>query len=79
MKTYVTLDEALALVDEYRPVLPVETVTLMEAADRVAAEDVYATLNLPPFRRSPFDGYAFHACDIDAACEAQPVTLPILR
>ena len=44
---------------------PVETerVSLSEAAGRILAEDLIAADNIPPFDRSPFDGYAFRAAD----------------
>lgn len=50
---------------------PVETerVSLSEAAGRILAEDLIAADNIPPFDRSPFDGYAFRAAD---TAQAQP-------
>lgn len=36
-----------------------ETITAGEALDRVLAEDTYAAFPVPPFDKSPFDGYAF--------------------
>ena len=79
MKTRIPLEEAVETLEAFTPALSAETVPLAEACGRVAAEDVSAVMDLPPFRRSPFDGYAFHACDIAGATEERPVTLPILR
>ncbi len=46
------------------PVLPqTETVSLPEASDRVLAEDCFARLAVPPFDKSPFDGYACRGAD----------------
>ena len=60
---------------------PVETerVSLSEAAGRVLAEDLIAADNIPPFDRSPFDGYAFRAADTAQASPEHPVTLTILE
>lgn len=64
-----------------RHVQPVgtETVSLSEAARRVLAQDVTALENIPPFDRSPYDGYAFRAEDTAQASSCQPVTLRILE
>jgi molybdopterin molybdotransferase len=45
--------------------LPVETVTLADAAFRVMAEDLIATGNLPPFDYSAMDGYAIDSQKLD--------------
>lgn len=45
------------------------------AAFRVAAEDVAAQVDLPPFDNSAMDGYAVRASDVAAASAATPVTL----
>ena len=47
-----------------QPVAPVpETVPLSKALDRILAEDLKARLDLPPFNKSPFDGYAYRTVD----------------
>lgn len=50
-----------------RPVAETERVPLAEAIGRVAAEDVAATVPLPPFRRSAVDGYALRAAEATEA------------
>ena len=45
----------------------------------VLAEDVAAAENVPPFDRSPYDGYAFRAADTAGADRKHPVTLRILE
>lgn len=54
-----------------------ECVPLDDAAGRILAEALIAADNVPPFDRSPYDGYAFRACDIAGAGEGSPVTLRI--
>ena len=44
---------------------------------RVLAEDVVAAENVPPFDRSPYDGYAFRSADLAGASKERPVTLRI--
>jgi molybdopterin molybdotransferase len=57
----IPIAEARQLVlDSVRP-LPVETVSLADARDRVLAEDVRARSNVPPFASSAMDGYAIQA------------------
>ena len=58
-----TIDEALkAILD---PIAPLEAARepLAAAAGRVAAEDVPAAVDLPPFDRSAMDGYAVRSAD----------------
>ena len=51
---------------------------LPAAAGRILAETVTASRDVPPFDRSPYDGYAFQAADTAAADREHPVTLRIL-
>ena len=62
-----TIDEAVALIAERLPVtIGSENVALGEADGRIAAEDVYARNNLPPFANSAVDGYAVRHTDLAA-------------
>ncbi len=56
------------------PVGETETLDLLAANGRVTAEDVAATLNLPPFDASAMDGYALKA---DAFAQPGPWRLPV--
>lgn len=60
-------------------VAPVNTerIRLEDAAGRVLAEPIIARENVPPFDRSPYDGYAFRAEDTTGATREQPVRLKI--
>ena len=60
-----TVEEAVALIAERLPIVAgVETVPLMLADQRVAAEDVFAHSDLPPFANSAVDGYAVRHADL---------------
>ncbi|MCW4007757.1 MAG: molybdopterin-binding protein [Candidatus Bathyarchaeota archaeon] len=74
-----TFDEAKKVIDEQLKLKPLgaEEISLLEAYNRVLAEDVVATLDIPPFNRSTVDGYAVKAADTFGAEENQPVQLRI--
>lgn len=56
-----------------------ETVPLEAISGRILAQDVIAAENIPPFDRSPYDGYALRAADTISASRTCPVTLRILE
>ena len=55
-----------------------ESLNIEKATGRVLAEDVYADINQPPFPRSPLDGYAVCASDLQGACKEAPVELRVV-
>jgi len=72
----ILFSEALRLVTETAvPITRTERVTLAEADGRVAAADVVAALDVPPFDRAAMDGYAVRAADTAGATAATPVRL----
>src|SRR5438105_288136 len=69
-------DDALRLVIEAAiPIGRVERVALGDADGRVAARDVVAHLDVPPFDRAAMDGYAVLAEDTFGAGAQAPRTL----
>ena len=54
-----------------------ETIPLEAACGRIAASDLCARMDQPPFDRSPLDGYALHSADTAGASRETPVTLPV--
>ena len=60
-------------------VRPVETerAALADAPMRVLAEALVAKEDVPPFRRSPLDGYALRSIDTENASKENPVTLSV--
>ncbi len=56
-----------------------ETLPLAVCAGRVLARDLVAASDVPPFDRSPFDGYVLRAEDSLGASRETPVTLRILE
>lgn len=58
---------------------PVDTeeIPLSAAGGRILARDLTAAEDIPPFDRSPYDGYAFRAADTAEASREKPVTLTL--
>ena len=73
----IEVNEAVKLLCELPVTWKTEAVLLAEVQGRVLAEDVCARLSVPPFDRSPYDGYAFKGDDTTAATDERPVTLQI--
>jgi putative molybdopterin biosynthesis protein len=74
-----TLDEAQKIIHEYLSLnrLTIEEIPLIKALNRVLAQDMVATLDIPPFDRSTVDGYAVKAEDTFGAEESQPAKLKL--
>ena len=79
MREMISLEEAQNLT--LKLVEPLETaqVSLHIALNRVLAEDVYSDVNVPPFDRSPLDGYAVRAEDTSEARTNAPVLLEVIE
>ena len=69
------IEDALNIILERIPLLPVEEVALAEAAGRVIRADCASDLDLPPFDRSRMDGYAVRAADTLGASAGNPSRL----
>ncbi len=73
-----SVEEALARVLAAIPVLGSESVPLAAALDRVLAEPVVATRDLPPWDNSAMDGYALRVADTAGATADRPARLRLL-
>ncbi|PRO64220.1 gephyrin-like molybdotransferase Glp [Alkalicoccus urumqiensis] len=71
--------DAQRMMLEHAASLHTEWLPLEKAAGRVLAEDVTADAAVPPFDRSPYDGYAVRAEDTKGAGRDTPVHLQILE
>ena len=75
----IELEQAVeVLLAHTTPVAETERVPLLDAVGRVAAEDVRAGFDNPPFDRSPLDGYTFAAASTANASAENPVTLRVI-
>lgn len=75
---YLAVEDALRLVLAGFEPLADERVPILEALDRVLAEDVTARDSLPPFANSAMDGYALRAEDVRAAAVETPANLRVV-
>lgn len=79
-KPFISPEEALRRLMDAAAALPApaaEQVPLDEAVGRIAAENVCARFDQPPFDRSPLDGYALRSADLTGASAETPVRLPV--
>ena len=73
------LEEAVSrLKNALTPIKETELCPVADAAGRIAARDVYAPVNVPPFAKSAMDGYAVRAEDVSGAAEVAPVQLRVV-
>lgn len=75
----IRLREALVKISEHVSPVGVEEVPLDRAFGRVLAEDVRASVDVPPFDRAARDGYAVRASDTFRATPERPVRLRLSR
>ncbi|UWG98236.1 molybdopterin molybdotransferase MoeA [Dehalobacter sp. DCM] len=79
MKNNISLEEAQSLLFEYCNVVESTKLDLADTLESVLSEDIYSQENIPPFARSPYDGYVLRAEDTVEASPAKPVTLEVIE
>lgn len=74
-----TIEEAQELLtDRIRPITDTEYVSIADADGRVAAEDIYAVIDVPSWPRSAMDGYAVRSDEVKEASEDAPAILRVI-
>lgn len=63
MKSFISLEEAVYILDKNIKQLSIEEVSLIDGIKRVLAEDIHSKIDNPPFDKSAMDGYAIIAED----------------
>lgn len=63
MKSFISLEEAINILNDNVEHLDVEEVNLIDGINRVLATNIYSTIDNPPFDKSAMDGYAVIAED----------------
>ncbi len=76
-KSTITWQEAQALLCGSTGPSAVSMCRLDDSLNHVLAEDLYAPMNQPPFRRSAMDGYALRRGDLEGASHEAPVSLEV--
>ena len=75
----VEFNKARSILTDHIKVIDTEILNIKDLYGRVLAEDITATENVPPYARSPYDGYAFMASDTCWVSEDRPVTLKVIE
>jgi molybdopterin molybdotransferase len=58
VKSFISLEEAIEILNNNVNNLDIEEVDLIDGLNRVISENIYAQINNPPFNKSAMDGYA---------------------
>ncbi len=74
----ISVDEARGRILRHFSPLEGERVPILEALERVLAEDIYSDIDIPPFSNSAMDGYALRSGDTVGASRKSPVTLKVV-
>ncbi|UOQ48156.1 molybdopterin molybdotransferase MoeA [Gracilibacillus caseinilyticus] len=74
----IPVKEAIAKVQACYQTGQTEWVPVTEAATRILAMDITADHHVPPFDRSPYDGYALRSDDTTGASAEQPKKLEVV-
>lgn len=75
----IQIEEAVKRVLEYPLTLSSEEIQIEESIDRILGEDIVADHDVPPFDRSPYDGFALKAEDTKTASASNPVNLEVIE
>ncbi len=74
----VLIEQALNRILENIPRLGKERLAILQARDRVLAEDIFAPRNIPPWDNSAMDGYAVRFADVQDASRENPSVLQVI-
>jgi molybdopterin molybdotransferase len=73
----ISVEEALAEILSHVHPLEPERVPILDALNRVLAEEIVSDTDIPPFDNSGMDGYAVRAADVAGATNGSPVRLRV--
>ncbi|WP_079529645.1 molybdopterin molybdotransferase MoeA [Halobacillus hunanensis] len=68
----IPVEEAVQRVMKHKPQQKTEKVLLEDSYGRILAEEIKATHAVPPFNKSPYDGFAIRAADTAKASKDSP-------
>jgi len=72
------LEDARNILLKHIENLPTKKVNLAKVSGKVLAENIYAPINVPEFRKSPLDGFALRAADTSGATSDNPSAITII-
>ena len=77
---YISLEEGLEILTKrFGEKGRTGEVLLPDALGKIAGEDIVSAEDVPPFPRSPYDGYAFRSKDSEGASADNPKVLNIIE
>jgi len=79
VKTNISLEEAQAILLDKAINIGQNNNNLTDTLGRTLSKDIIAQENVPPFPRSPYDGYAFRSADTMSASDDNPVILDVIE
>lgn len=65
MKSFISLEEAIHILNDNVNALGFEEVSLLQSIGRILCEDMYSHIDNPPFDKSAMDGYAVISSDTE--------------
>lgn len=74
----ITIEEAKEILQNYPLRTNLIEIPILDGLDYVLGEDIVSDSNIPPFDRSPLDGYALKSEDIEYASKASPKVLEVI-
>lgn len=74
----IEIDKAIEILLEETKTNDKVSIPLMDSLGFVLGETILSDVNIPPFDRSPLDGYAVRAVDIEGASKEIPITLEVI-
>lgn len=60
MKSFISLEEAIEILNENIEKLEEEEINIVDALNRIVSKNIYSKINNPPFNKSAMDGYALN-------------------
>jgi len=79
MRKNISLEEAHGILLNYCPQIEEEKINLVDSLGRVLKRELRAEEFIPPFDRSPYDGYALRAEDTESAARDNPAILEVIE
>lgn len=78
MLTHVSIEKANGILLSQDVKKDIINVPILDSLGCVLGEDIISDINMPPFDRSPLDGYALRSEDIVGANKENPITLEVI-
>ena len=77
--TKIQIQEGIEMLLSHTEKKEAEIIETESAYGRILAQEIKSQENIPPFDRSPYDGYAIRSVDVASAFHDRPVTLKIIE